>query len=62
MRRLIALAGLAFLMLGLVACESERERFFEKHVNHVSQDAVVRRFGPPHRAQELSHRGRRMVL
>jgi hypothetical protein len=52
-KRFITLAGLAFLMLGLVACESERERYFRKHVNQISQDAVARRFGPPHRAQEL---------
>jgi hypothetical protein len=54
MKRLIAVAGLALLTLGLVACESEHKHYFEKHVNQVSQDAVVRRFGPPHRAQELS--------
>lgn len=56
-KRFITLAGLAFLMLGLVACESERERYFRKHVNQISQDAVARRFGPPHRAQELTTGG-----
>jgi hypothetical protein len=56
-KRFITLAGLAFLTLGLVACESERERYFRKHVNQVSQDAVARRFGPPHRAQELTTGG-----
>jgi hypothetical protein len=56
-KRFITLAGLAFLMLGLVACESERERYFRKHVNQISQDAVARRLGPPHRAQELTTGG-----
>jgi hypothetical protein len=53
-KRWITWTGLAFLTIGLAACEGERERYFRKHVNHVSQDAVVRRFGPPHRAHELS--------
>jgi hypothetical protein len=53
-KRLPSVAGLALMTLGLVACESEQARYFKKHVNQVSQDAVVRRFGPPHRAQELS--------
>jgi hypothetical protein len=53
-KRLITSAGLALLTLGLVACESEHARYFQKHVNHVSQDAVVRRWGPPHRAHELT--------
>jgi hypothetical protein len=56
-KRLITLAGLTFLMLGLVACESERERYFRKHVNQVSQDGVTRQFGPPHRAQVLTTGG-----
>jgi hypothetical protein len=56
-KRFITLAGLALLTLGLVACESEQERYFRKHVNQVSQDAVARRFGPPHRAQELTTGG-----
>jgi hypothetical protein len=53
-KRLITWAGLAVLTLGLSACESEREHYFRKRVNQVSQDAVVRRFGPPHRVQALS--------
>jgi hypothetical protein len=53
-KRFIGLAGLAFLTLALVACEREQARYFKTHVNTVSQDAVVRRFGPPHRAHELS--------
>jgi hypothetical protein len=57
LKRIIRLAGLALLTLGLVACESERERYFRKHVNQVSQEAVARRFGPPHRAQELTTGG-----
>jgi hypothetical protein len=56
-KRFITLTGLAFLMLGLVACESERERYFRKHVNQASQDAVAQRFGPPHRIQELTTGG-----
>jgi hypothetical protein len=48
-----AAVGLALLALGLVACESEHAHYFERHVNHVSQDAVVQRWGPPHRAHEL---------
>ncbi len=56
-KRFIRLAGLALLTLGLVACESERERYFRKHVNQVSQDAVARQFGPPHRAQALTTGG-----
>jgi len=51
---IIGAAGLVVLSLGLVACENERERYFRKHVNDISQDAVARRFGPPHRAQELT--------
>ena len=54
MKRIIRLVGLVVLTLGLVACESERERYFRKHVDHASQDAVARRFGPPHRTQELT--------
>ena len=57
LKRIIRLAGLVLLTLGLVACESERERYFRKHVDHASQDAVARRFGPPHRAQELTTGG-----
>jgi hypothetical protein len=53
-KRLITSAGLAFLTLGLVACESEQAYYFKNRVNHISQDAVVRRFGPPHRAHELT--------
>jgi hypothetical protein len=45
------------MTLALVACESERERYFRKHVNQGSQDAVARRFVPPHRAQELTTGG-----
>jgi hypothetical protein len=56
-KRLVAWVGLVVLTLGLVACESERERYFRKHVNQISQDAVARRFGPPHRAQELRDGG-----
>jgi hypothetical protein len=56
-KQLIAWAGLAFLTLGLVACESERERYFRKHVNQVSQDAVAQWFGPPHRAHEFTTGG-----
>jgi hypothetical protein len=54
-KRVINLAGFAVLALGLVACESEHAHYFRRHVNHVSQDAVVRRFGPPHRVHELSN-------
>jgi hypothetical protein len=48
-KRLITSAGLALLTLGLVACESEHAYYFKNRVNHVSQDAVVRRWGaaPP---------------
>jgi hypothetical protein len=53
-KRLIGLVGVALLALALVACESEQARYFKRHVNHISQDAVVRRFGPPHRTQELT--------
>lgn len=56
-KRFIALAGLVVLTLTLVACEAEQARYFKKHVNHVSQDAVVRRFGPPHRVQALTTGG-----
>jgi hypothetical protein len=56
-KRMITVAGLALLTLTLMACESERERYFEKHVNQASQDAVAQRFGPPHRVQELSTGG-----
>jgi hypothetical protein len=53
-KRLITWAGLAVLTLGLVACESRQARYFRKHVNQRSQDAVAKQFGPPHRAQELT--------
>jgi hypothetical protein len=53
-KRLIRLAGLALLTLGLVACEGQQERYFRRNVNRVSQDAVAKQFGPPHRAQELT--------
>jgi hypothetical protein len=56
-KRLITWAGLALLTLGLVGCESERERYFRKHLHQVSQDAVAQRFGPPHRALELTTGG-----
>jgi hypothetical protein len=52
--RLMRLGALALMTLALVACDSEQERYFKKHVNHASQDAVARQFGPPHRAQELT--------
>jgi hypothetical protein len=56
-KRLITSAGLAFLTLGLVACESEHAHYFKNRVNRISQDAVVRRLGPPHRAHELTTGG-----
>ena len=54
-KRWLSVAGLTLMTLVLVACESEQARYFNKHVNHISQDAVVRRFGPPHRVHELSN-------
>ncbi|HSF32358.1 MAG TPA: hypothetical protein VLK82_18045 [Candidatus Tectomicrobia bacterium] len=56
-KRLLSVVGLALMTLVLVACESEQARYFKKRVNQVSQDAVVRRLGPPHRAQELTSGG-----
>jgi hypothetical protein len=56
-QRFIRLAGLAVMTLALVACESRQERYFRKHVNQRSQDAVAKQFGPPHRAQELTAGG-----
>jgi len=53
-KRFISFAGFALMTLALVACESEPARYFRNHVNEISQDAVVRRFGPPHRVHELS--------
>jgi hypothetical protein len=53
-KRVITVAGLALLTLGLVACESRQERYFRKNVNRSTQDAVAKQFGPPHRAQELT--------
>jgi hypothetical protein len=53
--RWLSLAGLTVMTLGLVACESEHAHYFHRHVNHVSQDAVARRWGPPHRVHELSN-------
>jgi hypothetical protein len=53
-KRIIGLAGLALLTLALMACENQQEHYFKKHVNRVSQDAVAKQFGPPHRAQELT--------
>jgi hypothetical protein len=53
-KRLIRLAGLALLTLGIGACEGQQERYFRRHVNRASQDTVAKQFGPPHRAQELS--------
>jgi hypothetical protein len=53
--RWIRSAGWVFLALGLVACESEQAHYFQRRVNHASQDAVVRRWGPPHRVHELSN-------
>jgi hypothetical protein len=52
--RFIRLAGLGLMTLALMACESQQERYLKKHVNHVSLDAVAKRFGPPHRAQALT--------
>jgi hypothetical protein len=56
-KRFIRLAGLALLTLALMACESEQAEYFKKHVNRISQDAVAERFGPPHRAHELTTGG-----
>jgi hypothetical protein len=53
-QRCIKLAGLALLTLALTACEGPQAHYFKKHINRVSQDAVATRFGPPHRAQELT--------
>ena len=53
-KRLLSVAGLTLMTLGLVACESEHAYYFKNRVNQISQDAVVRRFGPPHRAQALT--------
>jgi hypothetical protein len=53
-KRFINVTGLALMTLALVACESRQERYFRKHVNQRSQDAVANQFGPPHRAQELT--------
>ena len=54
-KRWLSTAGLTLLAVGLVGCESEHAYYFKRHVNHVSQDAVVRRWGPPHRVHELSN-------
>ncbi len=56
-KRFMRLGTFALMTLALVACESEPERYVKKHVNQISQDAVAQRFGPPHRAQELSTGG-----
>lgn len=53
-QRILRLAALALLPLALVACENQQGRYFRRHVNRVSQDAVAKQFGPPHRAQELT--------
>ena len=48
-----ARSGQLDAVLALAGCEGEPARYFRQHVNRVSQDAVVRRFGPPHRVHEL---------
>jgi hypothetical protein len=48
----LTVAGM--ILLGLVACASEQERYLKQHVNEVSQDAVAKRFGPPTHTQELT--------
>jgi hypothetical protein len=53
-KRVVRLAVLAVMILGLVACASERERYLKQNVNQVSQDAVAKRFGPPSLSQELT--------
>jgi hypothetical protein len=53
-KRLMRLGAFALMTLTLVACDSEQAHYFKKHVNHASQDAVAKQFGPPHRAQELT--------
>jgi hypothetical protein len=49
----ISLVGLTFLALVLVGCEGEPAQYFRNRVNRATQDAVVRRFGPPHRVHAL---------
>jgi hypothetical protein len=53
-KRVVKLAALAVMTLGLMACASERERYLKENVNQVSQDAVAKRFGPPSHSQELT--------
>jgi len=57
LKRFISLVGLVLMGLALGACESDQERYFKRYINRVSQDAVVRRLGPPHRTQELTTGG-----
>jgi hypothetical protein len=54
-KRWLSVAGLVLMTLGLVACESEQTRYFKKNIDQASQDAVVRRFGPPNRVHELAN-------
>ena len=53
-KRVVKLVIVAVMTLGLLACASERERYFKQNVNQVSQDAVAKRFGPPTHTQELT--------
>jgi hypothetical protein len=46
-------AGVALLMLLVGACATQQESYLKDNVNQVSQDAVAKRFGPPHHQQEL---------
>ena len=54
MKGAVRVAVLAVMMLGLVACANERERYLKENVNQVAQDAVAKRLGPPTRTQELT--------
>jgi hypothetical protein len=53
-KRFVRLAGLALMTLALVSCASQQERYLKQNVNQASQDAVAKRFGPPHHTQDLT--------
>jgi hypothetical protein len=53
MRRIWLIGWVSVLLLGAVACSGLGKEYFKDSVNEVTSDQVVKRYGTPHKIEEL---------
>lgn len=53
-KTLPSILRLCVVVAGLSACGEFETKYFKDRVNEVSQDIVARRYGAPHRAEQLA--------